>query len=152
MNIYIADSYKDYTSFTAKHILHFLEKKQEMKEKLYISVSSEYDTKDIYNAIADEDITKGRTIVGTGRTTITVTVGETDISDKKSIIGYIKGVTGDVNCDGVVNSDDAEEALNLYRNNSKITEDVLARADIDGNGSIDSMDASLIYDLRYYLK
>ena len=92
------------------------------------------------------------TIVGTGRTTITVTVGETDISDKKSIIGYIKGVTGDVNCDGVVNSDDAEEALNLYRNNSKITEDVLARADIDGNGSIDSMDASLIYDLRYYLK
>ena len=92
------------------------------------------------------------TIVGTGRTTITVTVGETDISDKKSIIGYIKGITGDVNCDGVVNSDDAEEALNLYRNNSKITEDVLARADIDGNGSIDSMDASLIYDLRYYLK
>ena len=92
------------------------------------------------------------TIVGTGRTTITVTVGETDISDKKSIIGYIKGITGDVNCDGVVNSDDAEETLNLYRNNSKITEDVLARADIDGNGSIDSMDASLIYDLRYYLK
>ena len=53
MNIYIADSYKDYTSFTAKHILHFLEKKQEMKEKLYISVSSEYDTKDIYKAIIE---------------------------------------------------------------------------------------------------
>ncbi|MEI0566259.1 glucosamine-6-phosphate isomerase [Brachyspira pulli] len=53
MNIYIADSYKDYTAFTAKHILHFLEKKQERKEKLYISVSSEYDTKDIYNAIAE---------------------------------------------------------------------------------------------------
>ena len=53
MNIYIADSYKDYTSFTAKHILHFLEKKQEMKEKLYISVSSEYDTKDIYKSIIE---------------------------------------------------------------------------------------------------
>ena len=53
MNIYIADSYKDYTSFTANHILRFLEKKQEMKDKLYISVSSEYDTKDIYKAIIE---------------------------------------------------------------------------------------------------
>ena len=53
MNIYIADSYKDYTSFTANHILRFLEKKQEMKDKLYISVSSEYDTRDIYKAIIE---------------------------------------------------------------------------------------------------
>ncbi|WP_258074891.1 hypothetical protein [Brachyspira murdochii] len=35
MNIYIANSYKDYIDFTAKHILHFLEKKQE-KKKNYI--------------------------------------------------------------------------------------------------------------------
>ena len=53
MNIYIADSYKDYTSFTANHILRFLEKKQKTKEKLYISVSSENDTKDIYKAIIE---------------------------------------------------------------------------------------------------
>lgn len=53
MNIYIADSYKDYTEFTAKHILRFLEKKQEMKEKLYISVSSQDDTKDIYKSIVE---------------------------------------------------------------------------------------------------
>ena len=53
MNIYIANSYKDYIDFTAKHILHFLEKKQEKKEKLYISVSSEYDTKDIYKSIIE---------------------------------------------------------------------------------------------------
>lgn len=51
MNIYIADSYNDYTIFTAKHILNFLEKKQERKEKLYISVSSQDDTKDIYKEI-----------------------------------------------------------------------------------------------------
>ena len=57
MNIYIANSYKDYIDFTAKHILHFLEKKQEKKEKLYISVSSEYDTKDIYDSII-KDIVK----------------------------------------------------------------------------------------------
>ncbi|WP_295162227.1 glucosamine-6-phosphate isomerase [uncultured Brachyspira sp.] len=53
MNIYIADSYKDYTIFTAKHILNFLEKKQEKKEKLYISVSSQYDAKDIYSSIIE---------------------------------------------------------------------------------------------------
>ena len=53
MNIYIADSYNDYTYFTANHILNFLEKKQKVKEKLYISVSSEYDTKDIYKAIIE---------------------------------------------------------------------------------------------------
>ncbi|WP_300367797.1 glucosamine-6-phosphate isomerase [Brachyspira sp.] len=53
MNIYIADSYKDYTIFTAKHILKFLEKKQEKKEKLYISVSSQDDTKDIYKEIVE---------------------------------------------------------------------------------------------------
>ncbi|WP_288685023.1 6-phosphogluconolactonase [uncultured Brachyspira sp.] len=53
MNIYIADSYKDYTSFTANHILRFLEKKQKTKQKLYISVSSENDTKDIYKAIIE---------------------------------------------------------------------------------------------------
>lgn len=51
MNIYIADSYEDYTIFTAKHILNFLEKKQEKKEKLYISVSSQDDTKDIHKEI-----------------------------------------------------------------------------------------------------
>ena len=53
MNIYIADSYQDYTVFTAKHILNFLEKKQEKKEKLYISVSSQDDTKDIYKEIVE---------------------------------------------------------------------------------------------------
>ena len=53
MNIYIADSYIDYTVFTAKHILNFLEKKQEKKEKLYISVSSQDDTKDIYKEIVE---------------------------------------------------------------------------------------------------
>ncbi|MDA0024706.1 hypothetical protein [Brachyspira hyodysenteriae] len=41
MNIYIADSYQDYTVFTAKHILNFLEKKQEKKEKtLYFRFES----------------------------------------------------------------------------------------------------------------
>lgn len=51
MNIHILDSYEEYTKYTSDHIVDYLEYKLTKQDKLYISLASEYDTKDIYDAV-----------------------------------------------------------------------------------------------------
>lgn len=53
---------------------------------------------------------------------------------------------GDLNKDGVVNSNDAAMALDLYNNNNATTNDIDI-GDIDGNNIINSTDAALILDI-----
>ena len=65
--------------------------------------------------------------------------------EKKMVVG--NGITlGDVNGDGVINSDDSALILDMYRYGN-ITEDDLNVADIDKNGTINSDDAAQVLDM-----
>ena len=68
--------------------------------------------------------------------------------EKKMVVG--NGITlGDVNGDGVINSDDSALILDMYRYGN-ITEDDLNVADIDKNGTINSDDAAQVLDMYRY--
>ena len=68
--------------------------------------------------------------------------------EKKMVVG--NGITlGDVNGNGVINSDDSALILDMYRYGN-ITEDDLNVADIDKNGTINSDDAAQVLDMYRY--
>jgi len=71
--------------------------------------------------------------------------GTTTITDEILLktIDYIKG---DLDRNGVVNSNDAAMALDLYNNNSATDEDLLI-GDMDNDGVINSNDAAAILDV-----
>lgn len=71
--------------------------------------------------------------------------GTTTITDEVLLktIDYIKG---DLDRNGVVNSNDAAMALDLYNNNSATNEDIKI-GDMDNDGVINSTDAAMIMDI-----
>ena len=56
---------------------------------------------------------------------------------------------GDVNMDGVIDTQDANLLLSAYYGSEELTEEQLALADVDGNGVIDTQDANLIVSYYY---
>lgn len=71
--------------------------------------------------------------------------GTSTITDgvRLKTVDYIKG---DLDRNGVVNSNDAAIALDLYNNNSATNDDLII-GDIDENGIINSTDAAMIMDI-----
>lgn len=63
----------------------------------------------------------------------------------------VKTIMGDVNMDGVINIDDAEEVLSIYAENAvnsqnnKFNAQQYSNADVNGDGKIDIADAQLIF-------
>lgn len=55
------------------------------------------------------------------------------------------GYAGDLNGDKKITKEDAEEILNIYLKGAK--EDDILLGDIDGNGRVNAVDSSLIYDI-----
>ena len=56
---------------------------------------------------------------------------------------------GDVNMDGVIDTQDANLVVSYYYGSEELTEEQLALADVDGNGIIDTQDANLIVSYYY---
>ena len=54
---------------------------------------------------------------------------------------------GDVNKDGAINSIDASLIIDMYKNNSQITQEELNIADMNNDKAINSVDASIIIDM-----
>lgn len=61
-----------------------------------------------------------------------------------SIFDFGKTVYGDVNDDGIVNSEDALIALQYATGDKEVDDDIKKVADVDGNGSVDRLDVQLI--------
>ena len=65
----------------------------------------------------------------------------------KIIVNGIDYKKGDSNKDGAVNSIDASLVIDMYKNNSQITQEELNIADMNNDGAINSLDASIIIDM-----
>ena len=87
------------------------------------------------------------TALGSGSTTITAKIEGTNIDTMWGVTVYIKG---DINADGKINRADVDELRRLYLINADLTEELVLRGDIDGNGAVNMIDASLIYQLDGY--
>lgn len=91
-----------------------------------------------------------------GINNINVSVSEEGKTTGQYTLTFIKSETimGDVNMDGVINTNDAKEVLNIYANNAANTPDnklkaqQYSNADVNGDGKINIEDAQLI--LKYY--
>lgn len=124
----------------------------------YIKVSSVLpntatieDEKLIYTS-SDENIAKvdenGKILpVNDGRCEITVTLSsDPSVKAVCNVIVTLDSMVGDLDKNGVVNSNDAALVLDLYNSDIK-TDDYMLIADIDNNGVINSTDAALILDM-----
>ncbi|MBQ4342083.1 MAG: dockerin type I repeat-containing protein, partial [Clostridia bacterium] len=58
-------------------------------------------------------------------------------------------LTGDVNCDGVVTASDISSLFAYVMNAGSLSEQALLNADIDGNGTVDATDASLLAQMVF---
>ena len=56
---------------------------------------------------------------------------------------------GDVNMDGVIDTQDANLIVSYYYGSEELTEEQLKLADVDGNGIVDTQDANLIVSYYY---
>ncbi|MBQ1818528.1 MAG: dockerin type I repeat-containing protein, partial [Clostridia bacterium] len=56
---------------------------------------------------------------------------------------------GDVNCDGVVTASDISSLFAYVMNAGSLSEQALLNADIDGNGTVDATDASLLAQMVF---
>ena len=65
-----------------------------------------------------------------------------DINEYKNIS---VGKCGDINKDGIVNADDAADAIEIFKTNAQTKENI-AVGDINNDGKVDAEDAALIIE------
>ena len=84
------------------------------------------------------------TAVGEGQAQINILCGTVLKTINVTVMPYQKG---DVNKDGAINSIDASLIIDMYKNNSQITQEELNIADMNNDKAINSVDASIIIDM-----
>ena len=84
------------------------------------------------------------TAVGEGQAQINILCGTVSKTINVTVMPYQKG---DVNKDGAINSIDASLIIDMYKNNSQITQEELNIADMNNDRAINSVDASIIIDM-----
>ena len=101
-------------------------------------------------AVAPDDPEReGYTFIGwdvdfsnvTGELTVTAMYEENEVPPTVLI--------GDVNCDGIVTASDISSLFAYVMNAGSLSEQALLNADIDGNGTVDATDASLLAQMVF---
>jgi uncharacterized protein YjdB len=100
-----------------------------------------WESSDSNIATVDNGVLK---VLGIGKTTIKATTANGNIATCR--INIIDCTKGDLDLDGIVNSNDAAIIMDLYKY-SNISDEYLKIGDIDGDGIINANDASLILDM-----
>ena len=75
--------------------------------------------------------------------------GNVTLADYTRVLAIAKAKNGDINIDGLIDSEDAAIALNLYKYNNATPVDIQV-GDMDGNGMIDSADAAIMLNTYKY--
>ena len=139
------------TGITLGNTQKFIEKGKTAKITATVSPSNATNQKVVWSSNNQSvvSVTQDGTIKGvgnTGKTTITATVEGTNILAKFEITVYIKG---DLDGDGNVTPQDASMAGDIFKR-GKATEEELLRADLDGNGIVDTADMAVILNMYKY--
>ena len=75
----------------------------------------------------------------------------TPITQNTTIYAYFKPynsseyIVGDINEDGIINADDAADAIEIFKTNAQ-TEENKAKGDMNSDGKVDAEDAALIIE------
>ena len=75
--------------------------------------------------------------------------GDMTVTAQYELIPVPAVLTGDVNCDGVVTASDISSLFAYVMNAGSLSEQALLNADIDGNGTVDATDASLLAQMVF---
>lgn len=104
-------------------------------------------------SVASVNTTTGLVTAGynTDTITLTATIENTNIKTQTRVKVYKPKTPGylgkyDADGDGVVTPKDADFILGVYNRDEQLDEATKKRADIDGNGVVDSIDAAMIWD------